>query len=220
MHELHLALQQYYARDDGLTEAIVDGFRVDVLRDGIIYEIQTRSLPAIRRKLESLAQRHHVVLVIPIAQTRRIVQIDPETGEERSARRSPKRGTVQDICRDLLYVREFLNCPYATLDVVLTSERELRRNDGRGSWRRKRVSLVGRELVEVIAVQRFSAPSDFARLLPAGLEEPFTVADVSRVGGMRPWLAGRLLYALRHLGTIELIGKAGNAHLYRRNANG
>lgn len=220
MHELHLALQEYYARDTGLMEATVDGFRVDVLRDGIIYEIQTRSLPSIRRKLEDLAQRHRVVLVIPVAQTRRIVQLDPETGEERSARRSPKRGSVLDICRDLLYVREFLTRPYATLDVVLTSERELRRNDGRGSWRRKRVSLVGRELVEVVGVERFSDAADFARLLPEGLEEPFTVADLARDGGIRPWLAGRLAYALRHLGTIELVGKAGNAHLYRRNAHG
>jgi len=41
MTSLHLALQQHYAGDDGQLEAVVDGYRVDVLRRGVVYEIQT-----------------------------------------------------------------------------------------------------------------------------------------------------------------------------------
>ena len=87
--ELHLALQRHYAGEDGLVEAELGGYKVDVLRDGVIYEIQTGTFSAIRKKLEDLSKTHRVVLIYPIARQKIIVRLDPTSGEELSARRSP-----------------------------------------------------------------------------------------------------------------------------------
>ena len=214
--QLHVALQRHYAGEGGLVEAQLDGYRVDVLRDNVVYEIQTGSFSSTREKLAALSKTHAVVLVYPIPQTKIIVRIDPRSGEQLSARRSPKRGAVTDVFDELMYLAAWLRPDSVSLEVVLTVERELRRDDGRGSWRRKRVSLAGRELVEIVATQRFDRPTDFLRLLPLDLPECFTVADLAEAMPIGRRLAGKMAYALRQLAAIEHVGKQANAFLYRR----
>lgn len=213
--ELHLALQGLYAGEDGLIEAPLGNYRADVLRDGVCYEIQTANFGAIRRKLEKLLERHRVVLVYPVPQQKTIVQVDG-AGREVSARRSPKRGRMVDVFAHLLHLRGLLVHPKLQLEVLLTVERELRRKDGMGSWRRQGVSLVGRELVAVVEVQRFKHPADLKRLLPRELPREFTTADLRQTLGLRGGLSGKMAYALRELGVIEPVGKQGNALVYRR----
>lgn len=217
--ETHLALQQYYAGDDGLVEEEVDGYRADVLRDGVVYEIQTGSFSAIRDKLDKLSKTRQVVLVHPIPETKIIVRVDPESGDELSARRSPKRGAVSDVLRQLVYIAKLLQRQNLSLEVLLTAERELRQDDGKGSWHRKGVSIVGRELMEIVATHRFDAPADFLRLLPEGLPKRFTVRDLRECGGLNRRLASRMAYALRELGAIKRIGEKGSAFVYERAAH-
>jgi hypothetical protein len=218
--DLHLALQRHYARKDGLLEAQVGGYRVDVLRRGVVYEIQLGSFAPLRDKLRALAALGPAVLVHPLPQTKHLVRLDPESGEPLSSRRSPKHGRVVEVGWELLYLAEALRHDNLSLEVVLTVERELRRDDGQGSWRRRGVSLVGRELVEIVATQRFRRPEDFAQLLPKGLPEPFTVADLAAAGALSRRLAGKLAYGLRQLGVLEQVGKRGNAYLYRQLVRG
>ncbi|MEN6641763.1 MAG: hypothetical protein ABFE08_04860 [Armatimonadia bacterium] len=211
--ELHLALQQYYAGDDGEVEVPLRGYRADVLREGVIYEIQTGSFGAIRRKLEALTRHRRVVLVYPVACEKTIVHVDTE-GRELRARRSPKRGAVADLFGEVLRVADLLARKRLSIEVIVTRERELRCDDGAGSWRRKGVSLVGRELVEVVEAQRFEETRQFLGLLPEGLPEEFTVRDLV-TGGVRKALAGKMAYALRTMGVIEKVGKKGNAFVYK-----
>lgn len=214
--DLHVALQRYYAGDDGLIEASLDGYRADVLRDGVVYEIQTGSFSSIRPKLEKLVRKYPVVLVYPVPQEKRVVRVDPETGAELSSRRSPKRRDMTEVFDNLLHLRGLLRRKNLALEIALTVERELRCHDGRGSWRRKGVSLVGRELVEVASTHRFNEPRDLLALLPDDLPAEFTVADLHRATGCRKPVAGRMAYALRQLGVIEVVGKRVNAYVYRR----
>lgn len=213
--ELHLALQRLYAGEEGVIEAPLGGYRADVLRDGICYEIQTGSFGSIRRKLEKLLVTQPVVLVFPVPQQKIIVQVDGE-GREVSARRSPKRGRAVDVFSHLLYLRELPAHPNFSLDVLLTVQRELRRKDGMGSWRRQGVSLIGRELVEVVEAQRFEQPAELARLLPPELPKEFTTAELREVLALRGGICGKMAYALRELGVIEQVGKRGNSLVYRK----
>lgn len=214
--DLHVALQRYYAGEDGEIEAPLDGFRADVLRNGVIYEIQTGSFSNIRPKLEKLLRKYPIILVYPVPHEKRIVRVDPVTGEELSSRRSPKRRDLTDVFDDLLHLRTLLRRRNLSLEIALTVERELRCDDGRGSWRRKGVSLIGRELVAVLSTHRFEQPRDLLALLPDDLPEEFTVADLHRATGCRKPVAGRMAYALRQLGVIKVVGKRVNAYVYRR----
>jgi hypothetical protein len=212
--ELHRALQRYYACEEGCIEAEVGDFRADVLVDDTVYEIQTRGFTAIRDKLRKLARSHRVVLVFPVPRDKVIVRVDVVTGEQLSARRSPKHGQVADVFDELVYAFGLMRLTNFALEVLLTVERELRQNDGQGSWRRKGVSLVGRELQAIVGRQRFEKPVELLRLLPEGLPERFTVADLEDGLGIKHRAASRMAYVLRELGVIEHVGERGRAYMY------
>lgn len=214
--ELHLALQRHYAGKSGVVEAELGEYKADVLRDGVVYEIQTGTFSAIRNKLEDLSRRRRVVLVYPIPHQKILVRLDPESGQELSQRRSPKRGAVIDVFDELLYIPGVLRRKNMSLEVVMTVERELRRDDGQGSWHRRGVSVVGHELVEILETHRFEQPRDFLGLLPKGLPRRFTVADISEAADVRYSAAGRIAYGLRRLGVIRQVEKQGHAYVYER----
>jgi len=213
--DLHIALQRWYASDDGLVETPVDGYRADVLRDGVIYEIQTKSFTAIRDKLRKLAKKHAVVLVHPIAQTKFIAKLDPDTGEQLSVRRSPKRGRPAGVFNELLYLRKVMQAENVTLEIVMTVERELRCDDGEGSWRRGGVSIVGHELLAIVGRHRFAEPADLLALLPEDLPERFTTGDLRHLLGLPPRVAGKMAWGLHKLGVIRRSGKLGRFLAYR-----
>jgi len=214
--DLHRALQRFYAGNDGRVEVEMDGYRADVLRGEVVYEIQTGSFIAIRDKLRVLAREHPVVLVHCIPRYKFIVHIARDTGAQLSCRRSPKQAQAVEVFGELVYAPDLLRRENLSLEIVITAEREVRCDDGAGSWRRRGVSIVGRELMAILEILRFERPADLARLLPEGLPEPFTATDLARLGKMRRRLAGRMAYALREAGAVEQVGRRGNAYLYRR----
>ena len=213
---LHQALQRFYAGDEGLVEVEMDGYFADALRDGVIYEIQTGSFTAIRDKLHALANEHPVVLVHPIVRYKWIAKFDPETGEETSYRRSPKRAELWEVFDELVYATRLLARENISLELIVTAQCELWLDDGEGSWRRQGQSIIGHELLAILERHRFEEPMDLARLLPEGLPEQFTVPDIREAGGIRPRLAGKIAYTLREVGAIEQVGMDGQAYLYER----
>ncbi len=213
--ELHLALQRYYAGDSGQIEARYGRYKVDVLRDGVAYEVQTRSFARLRSKVEALSNLLPVVIVYPVADTKVIVRTDPATGAELSARKSPKRGDAVEVFPELRAIAPLLSRGTVSLEIVHTIERELRCDDGKGSRYRRRVSLAGRELVAIVQTRRFAAPSDYAALLPTNLPEQFTVADLAQAAGIGRWLSGQMASTLVRIGTTQRVGKRGNAYIYQ-----
>lgn len=212
--ELHAALQQHYAGDDGQIEAGFGGYRVDVLRDGVVYEIQTSRLRNIKAKLQELAEITPVVVVYPLVECKTVVRVDPETGAQLSSRRSPKRGRLSDAFMDLRDVAPILAHENVSLHVVKTVEREVRCANGKGSRRRGGVAVVNRELVEIAETLQLNAPEDYHALLPSNLPERFTVGDLAAAMGISAWHAGHVAYTLRTVGTLRQVGKLRNAYVY------
>ena len=64
---LHASLKAWYAQPGDRFEVQVDGSVIDIVRDELLVEIQTRSFSALKRKLEKLVISHPVRLVFPIA---------------------------------------------------------------------------------------------------------------------------------------------------------
>ncbi len=76
------------------------------------------------------------------------------------------------------------------------------------------MSILDRRLVAVVGLRRLDRPADYLELVPAGLPQPFTVAELAAgIGGPRR-LAGQMAYTLRHMGLLRVEGKRGNALLY------
>jgi hypothetical protein len=73
-----------------------------------------------------------------------------------------------------------------------------------------------RRLIKVLAQLTFHGPESFARLLPPGLPETFTTADIAAGMAVPLWLAQKTAYCLREMGAIALVGKQGRSSLYKQ----
>jgi hypothetical protein len=218
---LHAALKMWYARPGDQIECVVGGYHIDLVRADdsptpLLVEFQTASFGNMKPKLTKLLPDYRVHLVHPVSVERRIILLDGETGHIVSSRKSPKRGRVEEVFRELVAFPKWMLHPNFTLEVLLVRDEEIRKADGRGSWRRKHQSIADRRLLEVIASARWSSPEDLGALLPAHLPEPFTVRELAAATGMDKPLAGKAAYCLREMNAITLAGRKGKAYVYQR----
>ena len=212
---LHAAPKQWYARKGDQLEVRVDGFIVDIVRGDQLIEIQTRNLAAIRRKLCALLEQHPVRLVYPIAREKWIVRMTGSGKKIIGRRKSPKNGRLGDLFEELVSVPELINHANLTLEVALIQEEEIRRADGRGSWRRRGQSIHDHRLLQVLDTVTFEKKQDFLRFLPAGLEQPFSNRDIAECTGSLIHAVRQMTYCLKKMGAIEPVGKKGNAPLFQ-----
>lgn len=213
---LHAALKSWYARPGDELEVEVDGFVIDIIQDGVLVEIQTGNFSGIRRKIRQLTKKYPLRLVYPVAQEKWIVKVPNTDGDSPTRRKSPKRGRIEDVFKELVSFPELLNSPNFSLEVLLIQEEEIRRYDGRRGWRRRGWVTEERRLLQVIESHLFEQAEDIWRLMPAGLPEPFTTADLTREMQIPRRLSQQVAYCLRKADVIEVIGKRGRANLYAR----
>lgn len=212
---LHAALKAWYQQPDDRCEVQVDGYVIDILRDQLLIEIQTRNFATLKRKLNTLLKHHPLCLVHPIAQEKWIIRQEMD-GRIVSRRRSPKRGSVYQLFAELVYLPGLLLHANFSLEVALIHEEEIRVNDGQGSWRRSGWSIADRRLVAVAGRITLRNNDDIARLLPVDLPPLFTTRELAEAIGEPLRLAQKMAYCLRVMGIIEQAGKRGNSWLYRR----
>ena len=204
---LHASLKQWYARPGDRFEVPVDGFVIDIVRDDLLIEIQTRNFSSIKSKLNKLARSHHVRLIYPIVQEKWIVR-----GAIR--RKSPKRGRLEDLFWELVSIPQLLSNPNFSLEVLMIRQEEVRRYEGKQKWRRRGWVIEGHRLLEVLDQRLFGHSADWLRFLPHGLES-FTTVDLATGIATGRELAQKMAYCLREGGMIELVGRRGRANLYR-----
>ena len=211
---LHASLKQWYARPGDRFEVPVDGFVIDIVRDDLLIEIQTRNFSSIKSKLNKLAHSHQVRLIYPIVQEKWIVRLATDNGGRAMRRKSPKRGRLEDLFWELVSIPQLLSNPNFSLEVLMIRQEEVRRYDGKRKWRTRGWVIEGRQLLEVLDRRLFVASTDWLRLLPDGLDS-FTTGDLATGIATGRELAQKMAYCLREARMIELIGRRGRANLYR-----
>lgn len=213
---LHAALKAWYAQPDDRFEVAVDGSVIDIMRGALLVEIQTRGFSSLKRKLEKLVTNHTVRLVYPIAAEKWVVRLSDDGTVQEGRRKSPKRGAVTELFRELVSFPHLIAHPNFALEVLLIQEEEVRQQGLARNWRRRGWGTVERRLVEVVDRRLFATPADLAALLPATLEEPFTTTGLADAIHQPRWLAQKMVYCLRDMGAIAEAGKAGRATRYVR----
>ena len=215
---IHVSLKAWYAQPGDRLEVKVDSFVVDIVREDLLIEIQTRNFSALRGKLAALMVNYPVRLVYPVAEQHWIVKMDSESGCELSRRKSPKRGHIVHVFYELVSISLLATHPNFSLEVLLVHDEEIRCNDGKGSWRRKGWSICDRRLLAIIDRTIFLRPTDFVRLLPPALPDEFTTADLAAGLNQPRALAQKMTYCLRHMGLVDITNRRGNALVYRLSA--
>ena len=209
---LHASLKQWYARPGDRFEVPVDGFVIDIVRDDLLIEIQTRNFAAINSKLCKLTRSYEVRLVYPVVQEKWIVRSND--GAVAVRRKSPKRGRLEDLFWELVSIPQLLSNPNFSLEVLMTREEEVRRYSRNRKWRRRGWVIEGRRLVDVLDRRLFVTSTDWLKFVPDKLKS-FTTKDLATVADTNRELAQKMAYCLRHARMIELIGREGRANLYR-----
>jgi hypothetical protein len=216
---LHAALKaRYTARVPGArVEAAVDGYVVDVAGTDELIEIQTASFASARRKLERLVTSHRVLLVYPIAVEKWLIRVDSDGAVVRR-RRSPKRGLPLDLFDELVAFPMLVGHSNFRIELVFTREEEVRgpvlghvRRRYQRDWTR-----LDRRLLEVVETRRIDTPADLFGLLPVGLSEPFTTADIVAATGRSKRLAMRAAYCLHRSRAVARMARRGRLVTYGR----
>ena len=218
LHEspLHAALKTYYARPGAAVEVARHGYIIDVVDDDYWIEIQTGHVAQIKRKLACLVEQHPVRLVLPVTLEKWLVRVGPDGATVLGRRKSPQRGAVEWIFRELVSIPHLLAHPSFTLVAPLIQEEVVRRHDPARNWRRHGWGTVERRLLAVVAERVFTKPADLAGLLPLTLAEPFTARELAAALGHPVGLAHQMIYCLRAMDALTPTGKAGRALTYRR----
>ncbi len=212
---LHASLKLWCAEEGDRFEVAVDRYVIDLVRDDLLIEIQTRGFSSMKKKLTRLLDLgHRVRIVHPIPVSKRIVRLG-EDGEILGKRRSPKRGSALDIFGELVSFPALVADPNLEIQIVLIEEDEYRRHENNKAWRRRGWVVQERRLTGIQEAITITQPSHLVDLLPEDLPDPFTTADIAAVTGATRRLAQQAAYCLRHMKVIEAIGKAGRAVEYR-----
>ena len=199
----------------------------DILRDGQIFEVQTGGFFPLREKIAWYLTHTpcHVMVVHPIPSVRYLSWIDPEDGSIISRRKSPKRGRVRDVAKELYWLSDFIGDPRFSLRLLLIELEEYRMADGwsrdgkRGSNRYERFPTA------LLGDVTLSDPADYAAyFLPASLSSPdedgiyplFTASEYAKLTGIRGKATYSTIHLLERMGMVrEDEEKVGRSKGYR-----
>jgi hypothetical protein len=213
---LHRTLKYQYAGPGGKTETAVGEYVADGINSGGEYiEVQTGSFAPLKKKVKEFATAGKVRIIHPIALTKKIEVYDPK-GKLLYRRKSPKRGSLWSLFDALIYAPELPLIRGVAIEIVMADIIEKRVKDGKGSWRRKGISIRDRELAAWHESVLFKKPSDYLRFVPFKKSEEFTVSSLAERACIDKWTAQKALYVLTKMKVVKRIGKKGREWLYIR----
>ena len=213
-YNLHAQIIAAEALPDDRLEVKVDGYIIDIVRKNRLIEIQTKNFSSIKKKLYKLIPKHGIKLIYPITKEKLIIKIEPGSKKEISRRRSPKKGKLVDLFKELIYIPDLIVHKNFEIEVLLIKEEEIRCADGLGSWRRCGVSIVNRQLVEIVKRVKLKKRQDFKMFLPQGLPSPFTNNVFTEYSHYSIYTVRKLTYCLKKMGIIKECGKLGRNLLF------
>ena len=214
---LHADLKKWYQAKGGKLEVAVDGYLIDVVLDGWFLEIQTRNFSALKHKLTSLLENHRVRVIHPIANEKYIIKLGASGDVPITKRKSPKKGRLEELFNEIIHIGGLIPNPNLQIEVLFTQEEEIRRDDGKGSWRRGGISVVDRRLVNVLDNHLINYPIDYLAMLPDALNPTFTNHRLAQVLNIRITLARKMTYSLRSMGLLTIVAKRGNNLIFKPN---
>jgi hypothetical protein len=211
---LHRALKFRYTGTKGKTESPLGAYVCDGINEaGEIIEVQTGSFGPLKTKIREFSSLGKIRIIHPIIMTKYIETYD-EKGVFLRRRKSPRKGSEWDLFKALLYAPELARQNGLTIELALVDVLEKRRDDGKGSWRRKGISITSKELGAWHGVIELRALRDYRRFIPFAENENFTTRDLAEKAHIPRHLATKTLWALTRLGLVRRTGKRGNSIVY------
>ena len=205
---LHSEIKKAYSLPGDQFEVKLDNYIVDILRGNLAIEVQTKNFSALKEKLQTLTEKYQVRLVYPLTEKKWITYVTKDQ-VVLDKRKSPRKGRLTDLFGELVMIPHMIGVENFSLEVLFIDEEEVRRDDGKGSWRRKGVSIKERKLLKVNDRILFQNRADYLKILPDNLNEVFTNRELAKLAKISVRTAQQITYCLRKGGVIRLAGKKG-----------
>lgn len=215
---VHAVLKNYFEPYQDSQEQKIGGFVADIVGEDGIIEIQTGHFAGLKEKLSVFLEVSRVTVVYPVYVKKKIVTIDGETGEIKSRRTSPLKGSAYDIFTELFPVAHFLTHENLSIVIVLLECEEYRippESIGKRKNRRGRLSVYDRIPTAIIDDIYIRRPEDWEILVPCLFDEDYTTADLAEKADIPRETASVALSALHRGGVVTRTGKKGNFYTYR-----
>ena len=231
---LHAAVKLYLCPDETCHERPVgdllreDGAKprrmvADILTDGHIMEVQTGGFFPLREKIGWYLTHTpcRVTVVHPIPAVKYLSWIDPADGSILSRHKSPKRGRVKDVAKELYWVSDFIGDPRFAVRILLLELEEYRLADGWSKDKKRGSNRYERFPTALLGDVTLWTPADYAAyFLPSALSAPdaegtppvFTAAAYAKATGVRGKATYSTIHLLERLGLVreweERVGRA------------
>lgn len=214
---LHSILKYTIEPREQYHEVKLLGSICDIRNEEGIFEIQTRGLYRLQKKLDKFLSESPVHIIYPVTKSRILRWLDPATGEMTEGRRITSHGGIFDATEELSGLGAYLTHERLSVHLVFLDIEEYRFLDGFGKDKKKRATRIERIPTAIDSILTLTTLEDYtSRLLPDALRaEPFTQKEYERIikhKGRTAYEALRLLVAI---GALDRVGKEGRALLYQ-----
>lgn len=210
---VHLALKKYFCPNEDMHEMRIGRYVADACDGSTVFEIQTGNLSLLRKKIQFYLENTEldVLVVHPLAQNRKILWLDGETGElARPARLSGKHEDMRDALPQLLYVKEMLDEPRLSFCFPMMEISEARLLDGYGKDKKRGSTSLDRIAGEIYSLNYVRSTEDVKRIAASFLSDGEMSRDelarALRLKGRKLWAAQKLLCEIGAL-TVKQDGK-------------
>ena len=208
---LHAVLKRMIEPDLSRHEVKLGRYTADVFNERGVFEVQTRSLHKLKPKLLALLPYYPVTVVVPVIERKWLLTMDPETGELKDRRKSPKRGKAADLLPDLAYLKPILKDPNLTFCLVRLEGEALRLQT---PGRRGPGTPLEFAPTRFLGTVGLKTAADYAALLPSDLPETFTARELGAALGLPAGRGSAAANVLAFLGVIRQVSRQGYAYLY------
>ncbi|MBQ7379728.1 MAG: hypothetical protein IJW70_08675 [Clostridia bacterium] len=190
----------------------------DVLRGSNVWEIQTGSFFPLREKIAWYMQHapYHVTVVVPVPYKKHLNWIDTQTGtvQKRSVRPHTTKPTA--VASELYWLREHLQNPKLSIELLLLEVEEYRLLDGYGKDKKARASKYEKIPTALCGTIVLEKAEDYRMFLPDDLPEQFTASQYAKASGQRGRNAYYALHMLVGAGLLTEGEKLGRAQSWVR----
>ena len=123
---IHHALKHYFEPDTSCHEVAVGGYIADIVGEDGIIEIQSAGFYRMKDKLSQFLDYARVTIVYPCVVNKRIIKLDPDSGEVISIRRSPRHKGEYDIFSELRAISQMAAHERLTVCIAMLEADEYR----------------------------------------------------------------------------------------------
>lgn len=213
---LHKIMKYYITTNPKNHEIKVGNIYADVVLNNHIYEIQTASFNALRKKLDFLLKDYLVTIVYPVSHRKTIITTSIE-GEVISEKKSPKVFTPFSILVEMYKIKSYLKNPNLSFKVIYLDMDEYRQKTKKNHFRQKGYERLKQIPTKFINEYDLKEKDDYLKIFDLyNFPEEFTTLEFQKVFKISSSKVANCLQVLHTIGVIELIGKRGRRNLWKK----